>query len=52
MASPGKQPNFLVRIYTLLDQHLPDPSISVNWLADKLAINRKRFTVKSRASSN
>ncbi|SFC00248.1 helix-turn-helix domain-containing protein [Spirosoma endophyticum] len=41
VASPGKQPNFIVRIYSLLDQHLPDPSISVNWLANQLAINRK-----------
>lgn len=40
--SPGKQHIFLRQIYTLLEQHLPDPSISVNWLAVQLAINRKR----------
>ena len=38
---PGKRHIFLVRIYTLLEQHLPDPSLSVNWLAAQLAINRK-----------
>ena len=37
----GKQHIFLSRIYTLLEQHSPDPLVSVNWLADQLAINRK-----------
>ncbi|GAB3926359.1 response regulator transcription factor [Larkinella terrae] len=32
---------FLVRIYTLLDQHLDDSSIGVYWLADQLAMDRK-----------
>ncbi|GAB4012505.1 hybrid sensor histidine kinase/response regulator transcription factor [Spirosoma migulaei] len=32
---------FLLRIYALLEQHLDDPSISVDWLADQLAMNRK-----------
>lgn len=32
---------FLVRIYALLEEHLDDPSISVDWLADQLAMNRK-----------
>ena len=32
---------FLLRIYELLDQHMDDSSISVEWLADQLAINRK-----------
>jgi signal transduction histidine kinase/CheY-like chemotaxis protein/AraC-like DNA-binding protein len=32
---------FLLRIYGLLDQHLDDPTISVDWLADQLAMNRK-----------
>ncbi|GAB4029254.1 helix-turn-helix transcriptional regulator [Spirosoma jeollabukense] len=32
---------FLVRIYGLLDQHLDNSSISVDWLADQLAMNRK-----------
>ncbi|CAN5469658.1 hypothetical protein BH09BAC4_BH09BAC4_17020 [soil metagenome] len=32
---------FLVRIYGLLDLHLDDSSISVDWLADQLAMNRK-----------
>ena len=48
--SPASQPApmpalstdpFLVRIYGLLDQHLDDTSISVDWLADQLAMNRK-----------
>ncbi len=32
---------FLTRIYGLLDQHLDDDSIGVDWLADQLAMNRK-----------
>ncbi len=32
---------FLLRIYALLEQHLDDPTISVDWLADQLAISRK-----------
>jgi AraC-like DNA-binding protein len=39
--SPGKRHIFLSRIYSLLEQHLPDSSISVNWLAVQLGINRK-----------
>ena len=43
MDLPGKAlPDpFLVRIYNLLEQHLDDPTISVDWLADQLAMNRK-----------
>ncbi len=32
---------FLLRIYGLLDLHLDDPTISVDWLADQLVMNRK-----------
>ena len=32
---------FLRRIYEALDKHLDDPMISVDWLADQLAMNRK-----------
>ncbi|MFD1143550.1 two-component regulator propeller domain-containing protein [Larkinella insperata] len=32
---------FLARIYALLEQHLDEPSLSVEWLADQLAMNRK-----------
>ncbi len=32
---------FLRRIYETLDQHLDDPTISVDWLADQLAMSRK-----------
>ncbi|WP_461115163.1 hybrid sensor histidine kinase/response regulator transcription factor [Spirosoma jeollabukense] len=48
--SPARQPAsvpalstdpFLVRIYGLLDRHLDDSSISVDWLSDQLAMNRK-----------
>lgn len=39
--SLGQQHIFLVRIYDLLEQHLPNPSISVRWLAVQLGINRK-----------
>jgi signal transduction histidine kinase/ligand-binding sensor domain-containing protein/CheY-like chemotaxis protein/AraC-like DNA-binding protein len=35
------QDPFLLRIYQLLDKHLDDPSIGVDWLADQLAMNRK-----------
>ncbi|WP_240625884.1 ATP-binding protein [Spirosoma pollinicola] len=33
--------SFLLRIYSLLDQYLDDPTISVDWLADQLNMNRK-----------
>ncbi len=32
---------FLQRIYALLEQHLDNPSVNVDWLADQLAMNRK-----------
>ena len=32
---------FLTRIYGLLDQHLDDDSIGVDWLADQMSMNRK-----------
>jgi len=35
------QDPFLTRIYSLLDEQLDNPSISVDWLADQLAMNRK-----------
>jgi signal transduction histidine kinase/DNA-binding response OmpR family regulator len=35
------QDPFLNRIYALLDGHLNDPAISVDWLADQLAMSRK-----------
>ncbi len=38
---PGKRHIFLSQIYGLLEQHLLDSSISVNWLAAQLGINRK-----------
>lgn len=48
--SPASQPApmpalstdpFLIRIYAILEEHLDDPLISVDWLADQLAMNRK-----------
>ena len=38
--NPGKHP-FLWRLYFLLDGHLNDPTINVDWLAAQLGINRK-----------
>ncbi|WP_246202198.1 hybrid sensor histidine kinase/response regulator [Spirosoma agri] len=36
------QPNpFLDRIYALLDSHLTDPILTVDWLADQLSMSRK-----------
>jgi AraC-like DNA-binding protein len=32
---------FISQIYALLEEHLNDSSMNVNWLADKLTINRK-----------
>ena len=32
---------FLCRVYELLETHLDDPTISVDWLADQLAMSRK-----------
>ncbi|NID10213.1 hybrid sensor histidine kinase/response regulator transcription factor [Fibrivirga algicola] len=40
---------FLLRIYSLLDSHLDDPSISVEWLADQLAMGRKTLYRKVNA---
>ncbi len=38
----NEYPEFVARrIYTLLQPHLPDPAISVNWLAVQPGINRK-----------
>ncbi|NID10214.1 helix-turn-helix transcriptional regulator [Fibrivirga algicola] len=36
-----KQHPFLRQLYGLLDKHLDDPSINVDWLAMQLGINRK-----------
>jgi AraC-like DNA-binding protein len=38
---PIREPVFLSRIYALLDGHLHDSSVCVNWLANELAISRK-----------
>lgn len=35
------QDKFLLRVYELLDKHLDNPELSVEWLADQLAMNRK-----------
>ncbi|MVM35899.1 response regulator [Spirosoma sp. HMF4905] len=35
------QDQFLRRLYHLLDDHLDDSSLSVEWLADQLAVSRK-----------
>ncbi len=32
---------FLSRVYELLEKHLEDPSLNVDWLADQLAMSRK-----------
>ena len=32
---------FLLRVYELLENHLNDPALTVDWLADKLAMSRK-----------
>ncbi|MFC5412404.1 two-component regulator propeller domain-containing protein [Larkinella bovis] len=39
-AEPTSDP-FLDRIYALLEKHLDDSTINVDWLADQLAMNRK-----------
>lgn len=40
---------FLLRIYGLLEQHLDDTSISVDWLADQLKMNRKTLYRKAQS---
>ncbi|GAB3999651.1 hypothetical protein GCM10028807_50490 [Spirosoma daeguense] len=35
------QDKFLLRVYELLDHHLNNPELTVEWLADQLAMNRK-----------
>ncbi|GAB2551724.1 response regulator [Spirosoma aerophilum] len=37
---------FLQRVYRLLEQHLDDSNLSVEWLADQLAMSRKTFYLK------
>lgn len=37
---------FLRRLYQLIDQHLDDSSLSVEWLADQLAMSRKTLYLK------
>ncbi|MGA0555854.1 response regulator [Larkinella sp. VNQ87] len=44
LLSVGDQ--FLRKIYTLIDQHLDDPTLSVEWLADELAMSRKALYLK------
>ena len=45
---PGPvQDIFLQRVYNLLDQHLNDPRLNVEWLADQLAVNRKTLYRKT-----
>jgi DNA-binding response OmpR family regulator len=37
---------FLRRLYTLIEQHLDDSTLSVEWLADELAMSRKALYLK------
>jgi CheY-like chemotaxis protein/AraC-like DNA-binding protein len=37
---------FLRKLYTLIEQHLDDPTMSVEWLADELAMSRKALYLK------
>ncbi|MFC5410264.1 response regulator [Larkinella bovis] len=37
---------FLRKLYTLIEQHLDDPTLSVEWLADELAMSRKALYLK------
>lgn len=39
--SPPPTDPFLARIYGLLERHLDDPQVGVEWLADQLAMDRK-----------
>ena len=43
MPSPIKivEDAFLLRVYKLLEDHLSDPSLDVDWLADQVAMSRK-----------
>ena len=48
MSSLSQDP-FLLRVYGLLNQHLDDPSVNVDWLADQLAMNRKTLYRKAQS---
>ncbi len=37
---------FLQKLYALIEQHLDDPTLSVEWLADQLAMSRKAMYLK------
>ncbi|RYC69864.1 response regulator [Spirosoma sordidisoli] len=37
---------FLKKVYTLIEEHLDDSTLSVEWLADKLAMSRKALYLK------
>ena len=47
-APPGYQyqDQFLRRLYQLIEQHLDDSTLSVEWLADQLAMSRKTLYLK------
>lgn len=43
------QDGWLRALYTLLENHLDDPSLNVEWLADQLAMSRKTLLRKAQA---
>ncbi|GAB3735994.1 hybrid sensor histidine kinase/response regulator transcription factor [Spirosoma lituiforme] len=47
VASAPMQDPFLQKIYAILDKHLDDSTISVDWLADQLSMSRKTLYRKT-----
>ncbi len=49
---PGLSDQFLRRFYSLIEQRLDDSSLSVDWLADQLAMSRKSLNQKVQNLTN
>ena len=49
---PGLSDQFLRRFYSLIEQRLDDSSLSVDWLADQLAMSRQSLNRKLQSLTN
>ena len=49
---PGLSDQFLRRFYSLLEQRLDDSTLSVDWLADQLAMSRQALNKKLQSLTN
>ena len=51
-ALPGLSDQFLRRFYSLLEQRMDDSTLSVDWLADQLAMSRQALNKKVQSLTN